>query len=261
MNTISIRESDGNIVTIEAHRSLPSTVALIREYAKNGKPDRFVVFAEGLEHTDGTIQKGVYMSILLRPSFFPSQASLLGCMTGAAMLSALEEHTTSHLGLGWINDIYCDGKKIGNATIEGRLDDFKAYEYLIITISLTLNEKRFPPRLTDLIVEVFESGKSSISLIIARNIISKFFRFYSNLKNSAKFMDIYTTRFMLRGRRVKFEFEGKKRRCKVQGVDTKTGELIVSVPTISTEYRIASRSLVTTPKRIPVKKSKKQSKA
>ena len=74
-------------------------------------------------------------------------------------------------------------------------------------------------------------------------------------------MDIYTTRFMLRGRRVKFEFEGKKRRCKVQGVDTKTGELIVSVPTISTEYRIASRSLVTTPKRIPVKKSKKQSKA
>ena len=257
MDTISIRECDGSIVTLEAHTAIPSTAALIREYAASGTPDRFVVFSDGRLLSDGTVEKGVFLSILLRPSFFPSQASLLGCMTGAAIVSALEEHTSSHLGLGWINDVYCDGKKIGSATLEGKLDDFKAYEYLIVTISLKLDEKRFPPRLTDLIVEVFENGKSSISLIIARNIISKFLRFYTNLKNPAKFMDVYLAKFLLRGKTVKFEHNGKKKRCKVKGVDPAMGALIVNLPEVSSEYKIASRSLVTTPKRIPIKKQSK----
>lgn len=255
MNTISIRESDGSIVTLETHRALPSTVTLAREYAKEGKPDRFVVFSDGRLLSDGSIENGIFMSMLLRPSFFPSQASLLGCMTGAAVISALEEHTSSQLGLGWVNDVYCDGKKIGSASIEGKLDDFKAYEYLIITVSLKFDEKLFPPRLTDLIVEVFESGKSSIPLIIARNIISKFLRFYTNIKNSAKFMDIYTTKFVLRGRKIRYEYNGKKRRCRVQSVDANTGALIVNLRGVSTEYRITARSLVTTPKKIPLKKT------
>ena len=257
METISIRESDGNIVTLEAYSSLRSTAKLIKKYANAGKPDRYIVFAEKRLRADGTEESGVFMSILLRPSFFPSQASLLGCMTGTAMITALEEHTSSHLGLGWVNDIYCDGVKIGSASIEGKLDDFKAYEYLIINIALKLDPKHFPPRLTDLIVEVFESGKSSISLIIARNIITKFFRFYANLKSSAKFMDIYTAKFILKGNKVKDDFEGKKRRFKVVGVDTTTGALLINLPKISGEYPIYSLSTVTTPKRVKVNKKQK----
>ena len=257
MNTLTIRENDGSIVTLEVHHSLPSTSDLIREYANEGKPDRYIVLAENRVLPDGIVESGVFMSILLRPSFFPSQASLLGCMTGTAMITALEEHTSSRLGLGWINDIYCNGKKIGSATIEGKLDDFKAYEYLIINISLKLGRKHFPPRLTDLVVEVFESGKSSISLIIARNIITKFFRFYTNLKNSAKFMDIYTMKFILSGNTVKYEHEGKKRRYKVTGVDPLTGALLINFPGESNRYKVYSRSLVTTPKRIKSNKTKK----
>lgn len=255
--TISIRESDGSIVTLEAYSSLPSTSALIREYAESGKPDRYVVFSEERELAEGGRESGVYMSILLRPSFFPSQASLLGCMSGAAMVSTLEEHTTSHLGLGWINDVYCNGSKIGSATIEGKLDNYNAYEYLIITFSIKLDPKHFPPRLTDLIVEVFESGKGSISMIIARNLISKFLRFYSNLKSPGKFMDIYSSKFILRGVSIKYDYKGKKRRCKILGIDIKTGALIVNLKGISTDHRITSRSLVSIPKRVRIKAQKK----
>ena len=255
-NVLSIRESDGGIVTLEVHDALPSTSQLIKEYALEGKPDRYVVFSEKRELPDGSREDGVFLSILLRPSFFPSQAALLGCMTGAAVISALEEHTTSHLGLGWINDIYCEGVKIGSASIEGKLDSFTAYEYLIVSFAIKTDRRHFPARLTDLIVEVFESGKSSISLIIARNIISKFFRFYTNLKNSAKFMDIYTVKFILRGVNVKYEYKGKRRICKVLGVDTKTGALIVNLPGVSADHRISSRSLVTIPKRISIKNKK-----
>ena len=255
-NIITIRESDGSIVTLEAHKTLPSTSAIIREYAEAGTPDRYVVFSEERENPDGSKDGGVFMSILLRPSFFPSQASLLGCMTGVAMLTALEEHTTSLLGLGWINDIYCNGVKIGSASIEGKLDNYTAYEYLIVNVSVKLGRRNFPPRLTDLIVEVFESGKSSIPLIIARNIISKFFRYYTNLKNSAKFMDVYSQKFALRGVNITYDHNGKRRRCKILGVDQKTGALIVNLRGVNANHKIGSRSLVSIPKRIPTKTKK-----
>ena len=177
----NIRESDGSIVTVEEHKSLPSTSALARKYAEEGKPDRYVVFSEYCESQDGTREHGVFMSVLLRPSFFPSQAPLLGCMSAISAVIALEEHTTEKLGVGWVSDVYCNGVKIGSSTIEGRLNSYTAYEYLIITYRIKLGKKNFPPRLTDLIVEVFQSGNSSLSMIIAKNILTKFFRFYSCL--------------------------------------------------------------------------------
>ena len=60
-NTISIRESDGSIVTLEAYSSLPSTSALIREYAESGKPDRYVVFSEERELAEGGRESGVFI--------------------------------------------------------------------------------------------------------------------------------------------------------------------------------------------------------
>ena len=253
---ISIRESDGSIITLEAHASLPSTSAVARDYALAGKPDRYVVFAEERVNPDGSKDRGVFMSIILRPSFFPSQAALLGCMTGVAIITALEEHTTKQIGIGWINDVYCEGVRIGSAAIEGKLDNFTAYEYLIVNFSLKLDPKSFPPRLTDMIVEVFERDKSSIQMIIARNILSKFFRFYTNLKNSAKYMDIYSLKFVLRGTSVRYDYNGKRRRCKILGIDVNTGELIVNLRGVSTDHRITSRSSVSIPKRIKIMKKK-----
>lgn len=253
----NIRESDGSIVTVEEHKSLPSTSALARKYAEEGKPDRYVVFSEYCEGQDGARERGVFMSVLLRPSFFPSQAPLLGCMSAISAVIALEEHTTDKLGVGWVSDVYCNGVRIGSSTIEGKLNSYTAYEYLIITYRIKLGKKNFPPRLTDLIVEVFQSGNSSLSMIIAKNILSKFFRFYSDLKGSAKYMDPYSSRFILRGVKVKYDYQGKKRSCKVLGVDLKTGSLVVDLGGGQTNHRITSPSLVTIPRKIKIKKDKK----
>ena len=80
----SFRASDGNVVKIEHFKDLPSTVELAREYAIAGKADRYVVFAErqatsniiGTRLSDGAYEKGIFMSIILRPAIFPSQAGL-----------------------------------------------------------------------------------------------------------------------------------------------------------------------------------------
>lgn len=256
-NVIDIRSNDGNVIKLEAHKFLPSVAEKAREYAKQGYPDRYVVFAEqqyasvatGNKFPSDEKEDGMFMSLILRPSLFPSQASLLGAMSATAMASALSEHTEHSLGLGWITDLYCDREKIGSVIIEGKLDNFTTYEYIIVTFCARLSKDDFPPRLTDMVRKVFESENTSIAMIIARNVLNKFFRFYAEIKSSAKFMNTYLEYFVLRDTVIKYDTGTKKKNCKVIGVDGKTGELIIEYPKGEFTH-VKSQKLVTMPRKI-----------
>ena len=248
-NIVSMRALDDSIVKLECHERLLSTAALAKHYAKIGYPDRYVVLSE-YENLRGSDKRGLYMSCILRPSFFPSQAALLSSLATASMISALEEHTTKRLGIGWVSNIYCEGKSIGGVTIEGKLDNFTSFEYIIVTFAVTLSENDFPPRLTDLVRKVFESESTSIAVIIAKNILNKFFPFYANMKNSTKFMNIYGQHFALRGLKIKHTENGKKVSCKVLGINLEDGALIVESKG-GVIKNITSPAGVVIPKKIP----------
>jgi len=254
----TMRASDGSVVKLECHDALQSTARLAREYAKLGYPDRYVVFAEGKKKLDadsryrGDIERGVYISCILRPSIFPSQAALISSLSAVAMTTALEEHTTKSIGIGWVSKIYCDGKIIGDVTIEGKLDNFTSYEYIIVNFSVALSNENFPPRLTDLIRKVFESENSSIYVIIAKNILNKFFPLYSNMKNHTKFMDIYRQKFLLRGQKVRYIKDGKRQSCKVLGIDQNNCSLMVEDPHKKVVY-ISTPNKVIIPRKITIK--------
>ena len=255
---ITIRASDGSIVKMEHFNALHSTIDVARRYAQSGVPDRYVIYADNkVLNDDGDMEEGVFISLILRPSIFPSQASLLGAMSATALLLALEEHTTKRLGLGWVSDLYCEGVRIGNTQIEGKLDNFTSYEYLIVTFSVILDDKSFPPRLTDMIKKVFESNNNSIGMIIAKNIINTFLSFYQNIKTSTKFMEIYTRKFILRNVRVKHIEDGKKRTRRILGVDTKTGALILEEKQLGENdgmIFVTSPSSVIMPKKVNIPK-------
>lgn len=252
---ITMRAGDGSIVKLEVCDALASTAELARGYAKEGVPDRYVVFTNRrITGDDGEFEEGVYMSLLLRPSFFPSEAHLLGAMSATAFVTALEEHTSRHLGIGWVSDIYCKGVRIGGVNIEGKLDNFAGYEYLIVTFEAKLDRADFPPLLMDMIRRVFEPDNSSIAMIIAKNILNRFFAFYVNLKTSKKFMEIYTRKFILRGVRIRHIEDGKRRLRRVLGVDTKTGALILEgsrfgIGKANASY-VDSRIFVTSPRTV-----------
>lgn len=249
---IVIRSNDGGIIKFESHTALSSTSALAKHYAQSGYPDRFVVFCDKRILEDGEIENGLYMSILLRPSIFSSQASLLNAMSATAMITALEEHTDKRLGIGWVSDLFCEGFKIGSSTVEGKLDSYSAYEYLIVNYSIKLTDSNFPPRLNDMIREVFESDNTSISMIMAKNILTKFFALYVNYKSSSKFMSTYSEKFILRGMRVKYLDGGKKRSLRVLNVDAKTGALVLDGPDGSPILVYSARNVIL-PKKVKIK--------
>ena len=252
------READGSIINFESHSSLKSPLELARYYAREKNyPDRYVVFTDRLTKSKINLKKdieveadyGIFMSCILRPSIFPSQAAFLSALSTAAMASALEEHTKKEIGIGWISDIYCDGVKIGSVSLEGKLDNFTTYEYIIISFNVKLSKDNFPPTLADMVKKVFDDKNTSVNMIIARNILTKFFKFYQNIKTPSKFMSEYTQRFALRGKKVKFLRDDKWKTHKVLGVDSKTGELIIDNGK-DPDIRVSSPLLIQNPRKI-----------
>ncbi len=256
----SMRASDGSSVKIEYHKMLSSTSALAKEYALAGYPDRYVIFTDaqstsaitGTRLSEGEFERGVFISCILRPSFFPSQAGLLGHMSAVALVSALDEHTTKSLGIGWVSDVYCNGVRLGGCAVEGKLNSHFSYEYLIVTLAVGLNKNDFPPRLTDMIKKVFESENAPLSMLIAKNILNKFFTAYSSIRNPGKYMDAYRRRFIMRDKKIKYINGDKKERCRIIDVDKQTG-LLVAEKRRGERIEIRSPSMVIMPKKVKIK--------
>ena len=231
-NIISMRASDGSVVKLECHDSLVSTVNLTRAYAKMGYPDKYVVMTEKRARLDSDAKvkgydKGIFMSCLLRPSIFPSQATLIAPLSAVAFTLGLESHTHFKLGIGWVGKIYCEGEAIGEVAIEGKLDDFTSYEYMIVTFSCILPEDKFPLMISNLIKKVFAEEETTIPVIMAKDILNRFFPLYQNLKTTSKFMDAYKQKFILRGEKVIYNDGGKRRKYKVMGIDPSNCALLL----------------------------------
>lgn len=256
-SVFSFRASDGNTVKLEYRESLPSTVDLAKEYAKSGYPDRYAIFTErqttvsatGVHLSDGDGERGLFMSCILRPSIFPSQAGFIGPLGALALTLALEEHTSKKLGIGWVSDLYCNGVKIGGVTVEGKLDSHSSYEFLIVSFSVRLDEKNFPPRLTDMVKQVFEDDNVSVPMIMAKNLLNKFFSIYKELRSPAKIINLYASRFALAGKKLKYIENGKRKSGKAIGINKEDLTLILETRD-GKHINISSPSSVIIPNKI-----------
>ena len=257
-NVISARTKDGVNYKLECRETLPSAVELARVYAQNGYSDKYAVFCERQRKRLAENEKlpadpweyGVFISCILRPSLFPSQASFLSPLSTVALVNALSKHTSKKLGISWVSDVYCEGVKIGGVNVEGKLNGYGSYDYIIVSFSVALNEQNFPSRLTDLVRKVFECENLSVPMLIAKNIMDEFFEAYAALKSPEKLMNQYSERFILRKNTVRLVKDGKKRKCKVLGV--RTDDLALILDDRGTITEVTSPKSVIFPKRIKI---------
>ena len=229
---IDVKLYDGSLARLECHDTLYSTSDLAKQYAKAGYPDRYCIFADRVPHTtsDGKTleyKSGIFLSILLRPSLFSSQAGFIAPLTALALATALEEHTTSKLGIGWLSDIFSDGQRVGGCTIEGRINSYSSFEYLIVNIAVNINEKNFTPRMSDLIRKVFVEENASLNQIIAKTILSKFFLVARDFKEPKKHIEKYIEKNILFGKKIKYLKDDKKHTCRVVRINPENCSLIV----------------------------------
>ena len=255
----TVKVGNGTTVKIEYRDFATSTAALAKEYAVQGYPDRYAIFTEhqstsditGTKLREGNLEKGIFISLILRPSFFLAQAAPLGLLSVVSLTQALESYTTKSLGISWVSDVFCEGVKIGGTQIEGKIKDSNTFDYIIVTFAAKIDEKNFPPRLKDSVKRIFEKENLSIGMMMAKTILDKFFIAYSSIKTTDSYRKYYESKFVLKNAKIKYVENGKRKSAAVVDIDTETMSLLIKTKS-KEQITVSKPSSVIIPGRIKI---------
>ncbi|MFC1704087.1 biotin--[acetyl-CoA-carboxylase] ligase [Candidatus Omnitrophota bacterium] len=99
-------------------------------------------------------KKGIYFSVLLRPSLLPNETPKLTLLSAVAVVQAIKEITGLEAHIKWPNDILIDDKKVGGILTE--LDaETDAVKFVVIGIGINANvtKSAVPSHATSLKIE------------------------------------------------------------------------------------------------------------
>jgi BirA family biotin operon repressor/biotin-[acetyl-CoA-carboxylase] ligase len=132
---------------IEMYKTVDSTNNKLKELARQGAPEGTVVIAKEQTHGKGRMNRsfhspaetGIYMSILLRPKFSTADAILITTAAAVAVAQAVEAVAGREAKIKWVNDVFCDGKKICGILTEASVDiESGSLEYAILGIGINV---------------------------------------------------------------------------------------------------------------------------
>lgn len=212
--------------TLTAHSSVTSTSTLLREEAERGAAEGTVILADGQTagrgrqgHSfwspDGT---GLYFSLLLRPQESAVQALPLTAAAAVAAAYAIETVSGRQTDIQWVNDIYCDGKKVCGILTEGRLDPQTgklAYAIVGVGINVAAPADGFPEEIRERAGAVFAQAEEGARERIAALFLDTFWDAYTHMAERPFFED-YRRRCLRLGRSVRV----------LRGDDSPTAEVL-----------------------------------
>ncbi|NIK67751.1 biotin--[acetyl-CoA-carboxylase] ligase [Paenibacillus sp. BK720] len=132
--------------SIEWHETVDSTQNLAQKLAEEGAPEGTLVIAEQQHNGRGRMGrgwvspqgKGIWMSMVLRPSVPIHFAPQLTLLTAVALCRSLRRLTALPIGIKWPNDLLIEGKKISGILLESTAEE-ERLRYVIAGIGISVN--------------------------------------------------------------------------------------------------------------------------
>lgn len=149
--------------TIFSYETIDSTNDELRRLAGQGADDGTLVLAETQEKGKGRRGRSwvtpagsaVAMSLLLRPSIAPANASMVTLVMGLAAASACRELYQLDAKIKWPNDVVVQGKKICGVLTEMN-STIEHINYVVIGTGINTCVQKFPEELLHTAVSVHE---------------------------------------------------------------------------------------------------------
>lgn len=219
--------------------SIDSTNAYAKKLAIEKAPHGTIVMARQQTGGRGRLgrnffspREGIYLSIIIKPTFDLSKSILVTSAVAVAVAEAIEKVTNLSAGIKWVNDVYIDGKKVCGILSEG-ITDFETgqIESIIIGIGVNTTTKDFPNQLLDIAGAV--TGEYSKSALCAE-IITGTLDLLENIETRA-FIDTYREKSILIGKTVTVykgiyrvsPDEVPSRRARVLDIDSDGGLIVL----------------------------------
>ena len=150
---------DWKSLPIYVYKTVDSTNNAAKKLAVEGAEHGTAVFAFHQSHGRGRLGRsflspantGIYMSVLLNPSFDIRRSVLVTTAASVAVVRAIEKVCGLRPEIKWVNDIYLYGKKICGILTEA-ITDFESgqIQNLILGIGINCSTNEFPKDLLEI---------------------------------------------------------------------------------------------------------------
>lgn len=190
---------------------IDSTNRYVKELAVSGAPEGTVVIAKKQSAGRGRLgrsffspeEKGIYMSILLRPELELQRAVLITSMAAVAVANAIERVSGLNAQIKWVNDIFVNQKKVCGILTEAGIDgENGSLEYAVLGIGVNVGFMEFPEELKEIATSVSnECGIEIKKEALIEEILKELERWYPTLWNG-EFLKESKARSILLGKEI-----------------------------------------------------------
>jgi BirA family biotin operon repressor/biotin-[acetyl-CoA-carboxylase] ligase len=225
----------------EVKKSVSSTNTVLKELASKGEAEGKVLIAE--EQTSGRgrlgrnfyspAQSGIYMSILLRPKLTIEDSLFITTSAAVAVAEAIEKVTGINAVIKWVNDIFCNGKKVCGILTEAGIDfEGGGLEYAVlgIGINVSIPVEGFPSDLENIATGIFDRKlyESNVRSRLVAEILNYFWKYYDNISQKT-FLAEYRKRSFLLGQEINILSGKDTKRALALEIDD-NARLVVKLP-------------------------------
>jgi len=211
---------------ITRYASVDSTNTMLKAMAADGEPEGRVLIADRQTAGRGRMTRsffsppgcGLYMSILFRPDLPAADALMLTPAAAVAVADAVESVLGIELGIKWVNDLFCDGRKVCGILTESAFSADGRLAYAVVGIGLNVRAPAdgFPEELSSIAGALLPADAPDCRPQLATEILRRCAEFVSALPQ-VPFLPAYRSRSVLIDREVLLNPGGD--RVKVLGID------------------------------------------
>ena len=236
---------------LEIHELLDSTNNRAKALAAEGAPHGTAVIADS--QTGGRGRRGrsffspehsgIYLTVILRPSCTPEQASLLTSMAAVATARAIEKTADADVKIKWVNDLYLGNRKICGILSEAGMNmESGQLDHVAVGIGVNTARMAFPPELQEIATSVGnETGTVPDRNRLIAEILNELEKLYDE-QDSTAFLRESRRRSNVIGRDITV-IEGEKRYpARAVDIDSR-GRLIIETPEGRTRLNYGEVSL------------------
>lgn len=217
---------------------IDSTNLEAKRQAEAGAPEGTLVVADCQNAGRGRLGRvwtspsgcGLWMSLVLRPTFQPMQASMITLVAAMAVMEGIEEVSGVEVQIKWPNDLVVQGKKVCGILTEMSLEENRI-SHIVVGIGINVNNPSFPEELQDKAISLaMTAGKKVSRAKLAAAVCKAFEKYYQIFVEDGDLRSIkddYNARLVNRGQQVVISDGAGSFTCTSSGID-ETGALLVT---------------------------------
>lgn len=225
---------------IDCMESVDSTNAYLKRVALEGACDGTVAIADtqtlGRGRRGRSFQcaagKGLYLSVLLRPSFGPEQLLPLTGLIAVAACRAIARVSGAQAQIKWTNDLVLGGRKLCGILTELSVEgETGALQYVVAGIGINVSQQRedFDGEVADIATSLLrETGRSISRAELAAALLEELDALYLALAKgkTGDYLADYRRRCVTIGHEVQLLWQDTKERVTALDVDEQFGLVV-----------------------------------